>query len=330
LKSEDDIQDVTLGFRFSSATRVRYRVIQKLGGGGNSNVYLVQALGGANRGVLFALKLFLKINDSTRLGRFQREVDFLKKCDHPAIMRVFDDGHLPIALGTISQSYPFVIVEYLPRTLRDAMRGGLGIAEKLSFTIELLSGLTYLASKTPPIVHRDIKPENIFIRGRSCVLGDFGLMKSLEPAAATVEPTTATTEPVVAEAVQNDDVTFFIDSTGPRLPRFYRTPDLVDYCRGQSELTSKSDVFQLGLTVAEMFTGTVPLAPIEKKILEPVKLVDLEEIGGAQASAIGSQILRMLDMSPHTRPHAHDLLDSWEGIFLEIVKISHQLEGRVF
>jgi serine/threonine-protein kinase len=317
LAHEDDIEELEVGRRLSSATKTHYRIIQKLGGGGNSYVYLVQALGGANRGVLFALKLFIKVNDPTRLGRFQKEVDFLKKCEHPAIMRVFDDGHLPIASGSASQSFPFVIAEYLPRTLRDALRSGLGVAEKLSFSLELLSGLSYLAGQSPPIVHRDIKPENIFIRGRSCVLGDFGLMKSLVPTGSE------------SSAAPTDDVQFFIDSTGPRLPRFYRTPDLVDYCRAKGELSAKSDVFQLGLTIAEMFTGNVPLASAAK-ILDPVVLTELDPILGSQASAIASQIRRMLDMSPQSRPHAHDLLDNWEGIFLEVVKVSHQLEGRVF
>ncbi|RYD84233.1 MAG: serine/threonine-protein kinase [Verrucomicrobiaceae bacterium] len=304
-----------VGHRLTSSSKTYYRIVQQLGGGGNSVVYLVQALGGPHRGVLFALKLFVRVNDATRLGRFQREVSFLKKCDHPSIMRVFDDGQHYVSTGTESQSYPFVVVEYLPQTLRDALRGGLTIAGKLSFTLELLSGLSYLSKQNPAIVHRDIKPENIFVRGRSCVLGDFGLMK-------TVEPTSGA-------AVEPNDVEFFIDSTGPRLPRFYRTPDLVDYCRSKGEITPKSDVFQLGLTVAEMFTGEVPLEPVHK-ILEPVVVVPLQPFGGSQAAAIGSQINQMLTVSSEMRPHAEDLLDPWEGIFLEVVKLSHQLEGRVF
>lgn len=297
--------------KLTGASKTYYSVIQVLGIGGNSNVYLVQATSGQYRGLLFALKLFLRIDESTRLGRFKKETDFLTECVHPAIMKVYDVGEYGEIQGEVTIKYPFIVVEYLPQTLFEAMRTGLSMAEKVSYSLQLLSGLAYLSSRDPQVVHRDIKPHNIFIRGKACMLGDFGLMKTLS----------------AEEEVGDKD--YFIDSTGPRLPRFYRTPDLVEYCRNKTEITVKSDVFQVGLVLAELFTGENPLKPCDK-ILSPVELNDLSDFGGDQAATIKNLIEKMLEFDPIKRPCAADIIDRWEGVFRSVIQVCHQLEGFVF
>ena len=297
-----------------SKTGAAYRVIQQLGQGGNSHVYLVEAMTPPFQGLLFALKLFVRVSDETRLGRFEREVEFLKSCHHPAIMRVYDDGAI-IESGHSDTKYPFVIADYLPKTLYDVMRGGLTMMEKVSFVLQLLSAASFLENHAPQVVHRDIKPENIFVRGKSCILGDFGLMKLLAD----------------AQGIEEDekDREHVISSTGPRLPRFYRTQDLVDYCKGKSGISTKSDIFQLGLVFAEMFTGVNPLKP-SQKILDDIELAPLGDVAGSQSSAIKAHLKQMLEIYPAKRPLAGELFDPWEGIFRETANLSHQLEGRVF
>jgi serine/threonine protein kinase len=88
-------------------------------------------------------------------------------------------------------------------------------------------------------------------------------------------------------------------------------------------------VFQLGLVFAEMFTGTNPLRE-PKGIYDDLILDSIAEPKGSQGAAIRSLLDSMLIRDPTSRPSADDLLDRWEGIFLEAVKISHQLEGRIF
>ena len=344
--------------RIRSGAGATYRVIQPLGQGGNSHVYLVEAMTAPFQGLLFALKLFVKVSDATRLKRFSREVEFFKKCQHPAIMRVYDLGEIDEA-GT---KFPFVIADYLPRTLYDAMRSGLTMMEKTSFVLQLLSAAAYMEKEEPQIVHRDIKPENIFVRGKGCILGDFGLMKILEkpskpPEAANQKVGVAAPKSTTAilkvddesksaasaDSIKNqivievaavsveeeEDREHVITSTGPRLPRFYRTPDLVDYCRKKGELTTKSDVFQLGLVFTELFSGKNPLKAA-KHIYDPIELDPMGEIPGSQASAIKAHLKQMLELNPANRPAASELFDPWEGIFKESAQISLQLEGRVF
>jgi serine/threonine-protein kinase len=307
-------QLLTLSETVSSETNIYYRVLQELGNGGNSMVYLVEATSGEFRGVLFAMKVFTKIGDQTRLARFLQEVKVLKQHTHPAIMRVYDTGIVAKATAGTAQTYPFLIADYLPQTLRGVMlSGSFPMASKLAFCLQMLSGLSYLSSINPQIVHRDIKPENIFVKGKSFILGDFGLIKSLNPEG-----------PDPAE-----DASFLMDSVGPRLPRFYRTPDLVDYCRGVCAITTKSDVYQLGLVFAEVFTGTNPLA-CAKNILDPIARNPLGRVAGSQEISIKTLIDNMLDPDSARRPHATDLFDGWEGVFRSIVADSHSLEGKVF
>lgn len=294
-----------------SNSEITYRVLQRLGKGGNSHVYLVEALSGPNRGLLFALKLFVQVSDATRLARFKQEIDFLRECKHPAIMRVYDDGQV-VEGGKHQTIFPFVIADYLPYTLSDSLRIGLSMVEKVSFALQLLSAASFLENSAPKIVHRDIKPQNIFVRGKACILGDFGLMKFLQGEAGIAE-----------------DRKFILDSVGPRLPRFYRTPDLVEYCRGNVEITPKSDVFQLGLVFAVMFTGENP-SIFSQDILAAVGMRPVGDCSGSLSDAIKPLLIRMLDPNVATRPSAGDLFDTWEGIFLRAVNMAHDLEGRIF
>jgi len=303
------VRDIEINQRIPAASETYYRVLQLLGEGGNSIVYLVLALGGEYQGALFALKLFKRITETQRLEKFLREIRFLRTCDHPCIMRIYDEGRYVWRSASAAREYPFVIAEYLPQTLFDLIRGRVTIAEKLSITLQLLSAIAHLAKQDPPVIHRDIKPRNIFLKGRTCVLGDFGLMKF------TDNPET--------------DREVFKESIGPGMPFFYRTPDLVAYAKQESDLTTKSDVFQLALVICELFTGRNPCKKA-KDHLAPVELEPIREIPGARGFEIKSMLEQMLIYNPNIRPAAGDLIDLWEGVFREIVTQSHQLEGRVF
>ncbi len=222
LEPEKSIQSVTGHW---------YQIIQLLGAGGNAVTYLVVSTSDAYRGIPFALKIFRRLSKPERRNSFLQEVEFLREQNHPAIMRIFDEGNFRYAAGGIKNEYPFVVAEYLPNTLHQVMRSGsTSLAERVSFSVQLLSALTFLQHAEHPVVHRDIKPQNIFVKGKSCVLGDFGLMKILDKTIA-------------------DDQLTFKESIGPGMPFYYRTPDLVAYAKDGTPLTTKTDVFQLGLVL---------------------------------------------------------------------------------
>lgn len=290
----------------------RFRVIEQLGKGGNSSVFLVQCLNGPHQGLLFAAKVFTNTGDDARAARFQTELEFLKEPRHPAVMRVFYSGSHPLPGDDRVIQLPYYVAEYLPRTLSDAIRSGLSITEKVSIAIQLVSALAFLEKNNPLIVHRDIKPENIFIKGRAAVLGDFGLLKSIGEPGSPNE-----------FAIEGDL------SKGIRHPRFYPTPELIEYAKGRlTELSPKSDVFQLGLVLSELFCGSSPLK--ERKVYDEIELDELSPVGGGEGGNIRTILGRMLAIDPDNRPLASELFDSWDGVFQRVVDDATRLEGKAF
>ncbi len=296
-----------LGQSVKSSSGKYYRYVQTLGTGGNAVTFLVLCTSGSGKGVLFALKVFRKLSKPERQKRFFQETQFLKGCTHPSIMAVYDDG----IFHTKDSDFPFVVAEYLPETLHHAMRrASATIAEKLSYSLQLLSALSYLECQDPKTIHRDIKPANIFLKGRSCILGDFGLMKRL-----------------TADAT--DDLTFFNESLDS-IPFVYRTPDLIAYAKGKGSLTVKTDVFQLALVLTELFTGRNPAKPPEHDSHEPLVLLPMRPIPGSLGSRLQKLLDKMLILDPIKRPTALDVIDNWQTYFARAVSAAHDLEGRVF
>jgi len=293
-----------VGQSILSETKVWYRNLQVLGAGGNAATFLVVATSGPNRGVPFAVKVFRRRSKPERRKSFLAEMNFLETCDHPSIMRIFDTG-------VYYDQHPFFVAEYLPNTLQKVLRTGeSSIVVKISLALQLLSALTYLDQLKPPVVHRDIKPQNIFVKGRSCVLGDFGLIKHVDSGSV-------------------DGREIFKESLGVGMPFRYRTPDQVAYLNNEAPLTTKSDVFQLGLVLAELFSGRNPQKP-SPDFGDPIELEPIKGILGSLADNIKDIINRMLIVDPHSRDPASRFLDLWEGVFRSTVDQAHALEGRAF
>lgn len=287
-----------------------YKTVQYLGSGGNAITYLVIATSGKYKGVPFAAKIFRNLSQQDRRNRFLEEINVLEELEHPAIMRTFDAGLFRITIDGTTDEHPFVIAEYLPQTLANAIRSRtLSMAKRLSFALQLISALKYLDERDPKIIHRDIKPQNIFIKGDSCVLGDFGLMK-------------------VVDGNTEVDRDIFKLSIGPGMPFFYRTPDLVRYARNEADITNKTDVFQLGLVLAELFTGKNPCV-VPHNILDDVALHSIGHIPGTSGGGIAALLNRMLVVDPTARESIDHFLDPFLGVFNDIAARSNDIDGHV-
>jgi serine/threonine-protein kinase len=301
------------GKSLKSDTGIWYRIVQHLGAGGNAVTYLVVATSGVHQGILFALKIFRRLSKPERRKSFLKEVAFLKKQNHPAIMHVFDEGLFRYRVDGSENEYPFVVAEYLPQTLYHLIRAGnVDVAHRVSIAAQLFSALSFLERSSPQAVHRDIKPQNIFVKGRSCVLGDFGLMKLLGES-------------------DDEDRMVLNESIGPGMPFFYRTPDLVEYAKNGAPFTVKSDVFQLGLVLAELFTGRNPAKrPLGNDMLAPVELETVGACPGHLSGAIAALLFRMLILDPVQRPTASQLMGNWLSLFEDVCSRTYGIEGRVF
>ena len=296
---------VAVGQLLHANSDTLYRNLQVLGQGGNATTFLAMATSGDNRGVPFAIKVFRNLAKPERQASFFEEQRFLEHCEHPSIMRTYD-------AGIYGKKYHFIVAEYLPETLEQVIHSNQTQSiVKVSYALQLLSALAFLAGQASPVIHRDIKPQNIFVKGRSCVLGDFGLMK------------------LVNKNNDNEELNPFKESIGAGMPFGYRTPDQVAYFNRQASITPKSDIFQLGLVLAELFTGKNPEKP-NACFSDPVELEELGLIQDSppQAELIAMYISQMLEMNPQKRKDSIYFLDQWDGIFKTMVKQTHDKGGR--
>jgi serine/threonine protein kinase len=277
-----------------------YKVLHFLGRGGNGTVYLVQATSGEIDGAIFALKVFHRMSSEPRLKRFLAEIAFLRDSNHPHWMRHLDEGEF--------EARPFVVQDYMPRTLAaEQENGGVDFGRALVFSCQLVSALNTLHSKG--VIHRDIKPRNIFIEGISSYLGDFGLIKKLVP-----EP-------------DSEDLRDFKGYFC--MPRFYRTPELVGYAKQECKLDLRSDIFQLGLVMTEMFTGqNVHKRPTD--FLNPIELHELPQVPGKHGALIAVVLRGMLELDPERRFTLTDVQSRLKTVVENYGDDFEKLHGRYF
>ncbi len=286
-----------------------YAIVQQLGSGGNGTAFLCYGHSGPFAGSLLAVKVFHG-SDLARRRRFEVEVETGKKMDHRSVVKVIDSGAY--------LDRPFAVMEYWPETLSGAMaKNSLGTLSKLTFALQLLSALSYIAEKKA--VHRDVKPENIFVRGSACALGDLGLM-------------------LLDGDSDVDDLEHTLIASQPgeaRMPRCYRSPELVSAIKIGQRVTPASDVYQLGLVLSELFLGENPQEPPAKgddgrfDLRCEIRMKELPKSVNNLHTRVRQLISGMLASDESSRPSAPQLLDDWLGVFVEACNKSLEVDPKI-
>jgi serine/threonine protein kinase len=251
----------------------RYRLIQRLGSGGMSSVYLA-------RHVLIDRLMAIKTlrrdlaTDPVQRDRFIREARAVNRINHENIVEISDfreteDGLL------------YLVMEYVPgESLLKAMGEGpfpplraLDIAEQAASALARAHQMG--------VIHRDLKPENLLLVQRPdrpdfVKLLDFGIAKLMD-------------QPSLTGSQQ------IFGTPGYIAPEYIQS----------ANIDGRSDLYSLGVILYEMVTGALPFDYeypgdlLIKHVTEPPVRPSLRRPG--LPAPIEELVLRCLEKSPEKR-----------------------------
>ena len=276
----------------------QYRILNKLGQGGMGEVYAAFDEYLQRKVALKCIRTDL-IDGVVQRARFLREARVLSGLDHPGICRIFD------FLQTPERDY--IVLEFVEGdTLGRRLREGLSAKLRWQIAEQLVHALA--AAHQAGILHRDLKPANIILTpdGQAKIL-DFGLATLGERSEASADRVESPTEDADAGAsprpglFENAGLTAQGAVVGT-LP--YMSPE-----QARAEpLSTKSDVYSLGLILRELF-GAPPAYPAN---LDTVTMLDHVREGRlSPLSGIGGGLRRclapLLQKDPAARPSASEV-----------------------
>ena len=212
-------------------TLLNYRILQKLGAGGQGAIYKATDTKLGRTVVIKVLPPELTTKQAN-LKRFEREARLASSLDHPNICTIFDLGE--------ADGVHFIAMQYVEgRNVRQLVGGRpLELQSALSIAIQVADALS--SAHARGIIHRDIKAGNVMVTdtGQVKVL-DFGLAKLLDE-----------------DAAQSEDI-HRTELTEVGVPYGTPTHAAPEQARGE-RVDSRADIFSMGVLLYEMLTGTWP------------------------------------------------------------------------
>jgi serine/threonine-protein kinase len=204
-----------------------FEIEKELGSGAMGTVYRAKFHRNSEKVIPIALKVVALglLGNESAMARFEREANILKQLRHPHIVKL-------IAHGKINKQNPYIAMEYIDGEALDrilARRGKISWEEVLAYGKQLCEALQYAHDKG--IIHRDLKPSNLMITREGVLkLTDFGIAKDTDVTALTGANSTIGTAA-------------------------YMSPE---QCKGDKNLSNKSDLYSLGIVFFELLTGRKP------------------------------------------------------------------------
>ncbi|KAF8671475.1 Protein tyrosine kinase [Rhizoctonia solani] len=234
--------------------------------------------GRLNDGRIVALKSLREINRK-RLKYLARELYSWSKTEHDNVLELFGLAYLRGGIVMVSPWMEF-------GNLRDYLKQNRS-ANRLSMMVQITEGIDYLHNI--PMIHGDIKAANIFVSKEGVAkIGDFG-----------------------TSTFQGEQSVGFSSTSNPILVGTMRwmAPEMF---RAGSAHTREADIYALGMTALEIFTGKVPFSEYDHDI-QAIRAVALGTKPTCPPELIRQPKLWTLlnkcwDLVPHERPTAKHIL----------------------
>lgn len=204
----------------------------EVGRGAFSMVY--QAFNVANGDFVAIKSIPVKDMDADILAVIEREIELMKKLNHPNIVKYID--------SVKSTGYLYIVLEYMENgSLSDLVKKYGNLSEILvaNYTTQILQGLRYLHDQG--VLHRDVKGANILTsKDKQIKLADFGLA----------------IQPSVMNTTNGNDVTTsdVNDIPGVVGTPYWMAPEIIE----MDIPSSACDIWSLGCTIIELLTGKPP------------------------------------------------------------------------
>src|SRR5467141_1564223 len=213
------------------ATLDNYRILEKIGEGGQGTVYKAIDTRLGRHVVVKVLPPELTVREAN-LKRFEREARLASSLDHPNICTIFDMDE--------ADGLHFISMQYVEgRNVRQLVNGRpLELESALRIAIQVTDALAVAHARG--IIHRDVKSGNVMVTpsGQVKIL-DFGLAKLLDD------------EEAGASGIHRTELT---EVGVPYGTATYAAPE---QARGD-RVDKRADIFSTGVLLYEMVTGTWP------------------------------------------------------------------------
>jgi eukaryotic-like serine/threonine-protein kinase len=261
------------GFAEGDEIAPRRRAVSLLGGGYRYEAWLAWD---EHIRALVVAKLLRpdQTEDAVARRTLAREAAMLDRLAHPLLVRSF--GSDP------DGARPHLVLEFVegPRLSTLIRRFGLILEQAVPLALNLCSVLHYLAEEG--VVHLDVKPRNIIMAGSPRLI-DLSVARELDELASL---------------------------RGPIGTDAYMAPEQCDPDR-RGEIGPPTDVWGLGVTVHEAFTGKLPYPRPTREVPRP-QLAYLPRMADGVPPKLDSLLLSCLEPRPEDRPGAGELGDALE------------------
>ena len=223
----------------------KFKIVQVLGEGGMGTVYKVEQVG--KPGYFRAVKeLLIPPNTSpedrkTAIERFDKEIDLLYNLKHQ---------HIPsLILSFQERGNYYFVMEFVPGRSLDRMlednKGPLDEEKVIAWMMQVCEALSYIHSRTPPIILRDLKPGNVMVTpGGDVQLIDFGIARRFDPNKRTNTENLGTISYASPEHLGS--------ITAPGQKRSAQNPGRL------VQTDARSDIYSLGATMYHLLTSYEP------------------------------------------------------------------------
>ncbi|OLD06532.1 MAG: hypothetical protein AUI48_10845 [Chloroflexi bacterium 13_1_40CM_2_68_14] len=260
----------------------RFKVEELIGQGGMGKVYRARHLALDRLVCLKMLKPTL-LEDSSVVGRFEREALAASRLNHPNSIQVLDFGR------NDTDGSLYIVMEYVQgKDLRLVLRDEWPVPEERLCNImaQVLAALGEAHAHN--VIHRDLKPENVMVEQRrdhpDCVkVLDFGIAKMLDselPALTRSDAVCGTPQYMAPE-----------QATG-------------------APLDGRCDLYAVGIMLYQMVTGQLPfdgpnsMDVLTRQVNEAPVPPRRKQPNAPISAAMEALILRVLSKDPALRPQS--------------------------